>query len=139
MSVKLSIAVFVGDPLDYTKKRHTAIHVAFADGDQSLLHIVGAHGFFEFEDSVGKDPQASAKLATLIEVPTTSKSLSKQDIKRACEQTRIENSPGNHDWNCQNWVGDALGSLVQTGLLTVQARDHAIDQMAEACVEATDG
>ncbi|PYH93062.1 hypothetical protein BO71DRAFT_400053 [Aspergillus ellipticus CBS 707.79] len=136
---QIFIAVFVGDPLDYAKKRHTAVYVTFPDGDQSLLHIVGSHGFFEYKDEVGKDPQASARLATLIHVSTLTKTTSKPDIKAACQRTKIWNELGHRDWNCQNWVGDALDGLVAIGCVTAEERRGAVDKMVEACVEAKDG
>jgi hypothetical protein len=42
------------------------------------------------------------------------------------------------DWNSQDWVSDVLGRFVEIGILDVEMRDRAVDEMVNAVLEAGD-
>jgi hypothetical protein len=50
----------------------------------------------------------------------------------------VRNEPSNRDWNCQNWVGEALSGLVAVGAVTVEQRGLAIGAMTDVILEAED-
>lgn len=45
---------------------------------------------------------------------------------------------GDADWNCQNWVGDALGRLVRKGFISGVQKEEGIDAMVDAVLEGAD-
>lgn len=48
-TVYISIAIYVGDPIDHQKYRHTNLYLEFANREPSaLVHVVGPPGEFEF-------------------------------------------------------------------------------------------
>ncbi|KAJ5105872.1 hypothetical protein NUU61_003219 [Penicillium alfredii] len=137
MPTKFTIAVFVGDPVDFVKFRHVAIHIRFADGEDNLVHVVGAHPFFIFTNEE-RDPTTTRQLAVLIPVASAPDTIAKRAIQKACAATPVRNDLHHQDWNCQNWVGEALSELVEIGCVTEEQRSAAIAQMMDACLEAKD-
>jgi hypothetical protein len=53
MPIQLSLLVYKGIPVDFSKYRHTALHALYSRDDYEWLHVVGAHPFFKFQ----KDPE----------------------------------------------------------------------------------
>ncbi|WEW59037.1 hypothetical protein PRK78_004505 [Emydomyces testavorans] len=141
MSTKVWILVYVGDPMDYSKYRHTSLYVEFdddAENEGTVFHITGAHGFFKFEERKQYDPSKSIKLRKKVEVGEISAEVPKLAIRSILAATKVRNGIDDGDWNCQNWVGDALQQLVDQSWLSAELRDNAIDQMLDACLEAED-
>ena len=138
MPMTISIAVFRGDPIDWAMYRHTAIHVLDEDGENNLLHVTGAHPFFEYTPENTDPAKIGRKLEALIPVSVPRDMITKSMIWDACARTRIWNDPHHQDWNCHNWVGEALTSLVAIGSVTEEQRSKAITQMVDVCLEAED-
>ncbi|KAJ5577661.1 uncharacterized protein N7459_006625 [Penicillium hispanicum] len=130
MPTTITIAVFRGDPLDWAMYRHTAIHVRYADGEDNLLHVSGAHPFFQYTPENSDPAEIHLKLEALIPVASPSDAIPKFMIQNTCAQTP--------DWNCHNWVGEALTGLVAIGCVTEEQRSAAITKMVDACLEAED-
>lgn len=138
MPTHISIAVYRGDPIDIVMFRHTAIHFTFPDGQQSAMHVVGAPSMFDFEEAEGIDPTKVTGLAGLIYVASVPDVIERTSIKDACVRTPVRNDREHRDWNCQNWVGEALTELVEIGCLTQEERSAALDKMMDVCLEAAD-
>lgn len=67
MPTKAYIAIYVGDPLDYTKYRHTALDFEFPS-KPILLYIAGAPGIYEYDRRENYNPRVSQTIAKLLEV-----------------------------------------------------------------------
>ncbi|RVD89359.1 uncharacterized protein DFL_000372 [Arthrobotrys flagrans] len=136
-SVKISIAVFKGDPLDYTSCRHTGLVLEY-DDQQLLLHVKGAHGFFEFEEAVRRKPVEESERLALDGIIHVARIPAKDmDMFRAVvANTNVNNRE--RGWNCQNFVGDALRKVEEAHLISKEEFDEAIDKMATVLLEATD-
>ena len=138
MPTNVFILVFVGEPLDYTKYRHTALFFEFPTGSTWVMHIIGAHGFFEFQSLKDYNPEQSRRLAKKIPVAELQDSISEASIRGVISRTLVKNNPADADWNCQNWVADALARMVRNGYLSASQRASAIDQMTDVCLQAED-
>lgn len=138
MPTQISIAIYRGNPIDYAMYRHTALHFIFPDGQQSAMHVVGAPGMFDFEEAEGIDPTKITGLVGLVAVSSAPNGIQRSMIRNACLRTPVRNDREHRDWNCQNWVGEALTELVETGCLTEGERSVALDRMMDVCLEATD-
>lgn len=138
MPTKVFILVYVGDPLDYAMYRHTALFFEYPNGSTGAMHVTGAHGFFEFESYDNYDPVQHGQLARKIPVGELADSISAVSIGDVVSRTRVKNERPDADWNCQNWVADALARMVDRGLLRASERAAAIDGMTDACLEAAD-
>ncbi|CAI7661041.1 unnamed protein product [Penicillium bialowiezense] len=129
----LSILVYKGVPVDFTKYRHTALHADW-DSEHEWLHVVGAHPFFAFQKNdqnpISEDPIARIPVCSVPE------SISRSRIQFACVSTPVRNGNDFRDWNCQNWVGEALGELVKIRCVTREEREGAIGRMVEVILEA---
>ncbi|PKY04403.1 hypothetical protein P168DRAFT_269291 [Aspergillus campestris IBT 28561] len=138
MTTKAYILVYEGTPLDYTEYRHTALHFVFAQGSSRTMHVVGTQGLFEFEEGVDQDPSEGGELVRMIPVADIPRSVAGPAIKKAVSATPVKNGRADLEWNCQNWVGDALAQMVEGGFVTAAERAAAIDSMVDACLEAKD-
>ncbi|KAB8261994.1 hypothetical protein BDV32DRAFT_147989 [Aspergillus pseudonomiae] len=139
MTTKSSILIYTGSPLDYPEYRHTALHFSFATGSTSTMHVVGTQGLFIFQEDVDADPHDfGSELAKTVSVGDIDGDVSPETIRRAVSATPVRNGRQDLDWNCQNWVGDALMMLVERGVLTVGTRERAVDAMVDGCLEARD-
>lgn len=138
MPTKVSILVYFGDPVDFTKYRHTALFFEFPGGSTCAMHITGSPGLFEFESYENYNPEQSRRLARTIPVAELRDSISEASIRGVISRTPVKNGPADGDWNCQNWVADALTRMVNNGYLNVSQRASAIDAMTDACLEAAD-
>lgn len=137
MTTSISIAVFKGEPLDYMEFRHTSLYFKFSDGTETLAHVKGSHGFFNYE-AESTDPTKINGLDTQFYVATVPADVNKQQILDACRTTPVRNDPQHKDWNCQNWVGEALQKLVEINCITSQKRKEALDRMTDIILEAKD-
>ncbi|KAL2863141.1 Pyruvate/Phosphoenolpyruvate kinase-like domain-containing protein [Aspergillus lucknowensis] len=126
------------EPLDYTEYRHTALYFHFASSARSIMHIIGCPGLFRFAHNINIDPSYLGDLAKVVPVTEIPTSIGEDSICQTVSRTPIRNGRLDLDWNCQNWVGDALKRLVERGWITVEQRGNAIDKMADACLEASD-
>ncbi|OOF94490.1 hypothetical protein ASPCADRAFT_406391 [Aspergillus carbonarius ITEM 5010] len=140
MSHKLFILIYRGDPLDYSEYRHTALYVQFAAQGRSILHIIGTQGLFRYVEYVGTDPMELGDLVRVVPVTDLSGSVEaeEEEIRETVARTPVRNGYMDLEWNCQHWVGDALGRLVERGWVTEVERAEAIDKMTDACLEARD-
>jgi hypothetical protein len=138
MPTKVFILVFVGEPLDYTKYRHTALFFEFTNGSTCAMHIEGAPGFFEFQPLDNYRPEQSRRLAKKFPVAELQDSISEVSIRGVVSRTPVKNRPADADWNCQSWVADALTRMVNNGYLNASQRASAINQMTDVCLEAKD-
>lgn len=71
----------------------------------------------------------------MAEIPDSARAAS---IKAVIYATPIRNGRSDLDWNCQNWVGEALARLVDSGYVSAAQRDQALDKMIDVCMEAGD-
>ena len=120
--------------------------------NSTLLEIIGGNEFFTFQErpdyilpspsmpsvtganaGVGMEGPQIANVVRVAEIPGH---VSPTAIRGAVMSTPINN--GALDWNCQNWVGDALGRLVVRGFLQKREREIGIDRMVEVCLEGAD-
>ncbi|KAI9811975.1 MAG: hypothetical protein M1832_000640 [Thelocarpon impressellum] len=117
--VHASIAVFRGEPLDYQKWRHTALHFRFEDGqDAVVIHAVGTQGDFKVEIRAHYKPEESDKFA------------------KAVPSVRPDNT--SREYNCHTWVQEALGVLRDAGYISPETYIGAVDGMVGATMEAAD-
>ncbi|CAG7923725.1 unnamed protein product [Penicillium olsonii] len=130
---QLSILVYKGVPVDFSQYRHTALHTSWHE-TEDWFHVVGAHPFFQFQ----KDPQNPISESPIARIPVCAipESVSKATFYLACMGTPVRNGSGDRDWNCQNWVGEALTELVKIGCVTEQDRVMAIGKMVEVILDA---
>ncbi|KAE8379124.1 hypothetical protein BDV26DRAFT_291578 [Aspergillus bertholletiae] len=139
MATKVTILIYTGSPLDYAEYRHTALHFQFARGTTSTMHVVGTQGLFVFQEDVDVEPEeGGSELALTVAVGEIDGAVSAETIRRAVSATLVRNGREDLDWNCQNWVGDALTMLVERGVLSAAVRETAVDAMVEGCLEAKD-
>ncbi|OJJ08927.1 hypothetical protein ASPVEDRAFT_180655 [Aspergillus versicolor CBS 583.65] len=134
---KLFILIYKGDPLDYSEYRHTALYFHFPSS-RSIMHIVGCPGLFRYVNNIDTDPSVMGSLAKVIPVTEIPTDIGEESISQTVARTPIRNGRLDLDWNCQNWVGDALARLVERGWISADQRGVAIDKMADACLEAGD-
>lgn len=138
MATTISVVVFRGDPVDWAMYRHTALHVQYADGEDMILHVTGAHPFFEYTPMKNHPKDLNMTIVASILVSNLPDWITKSMIQNACAATPVRNDPRHTDWNCQNWVGEALTRLVAIGCVTETERSGAVSQMVDACLEAED-
>ncbi|KAJ5819860.1 hypothetical protein N7474_005451 [Penicillium riverlandense] len=149
MPITLSILVYVASPLDFARYRHTALYFQFPaeetapepDLKSSLMEIVGSHGFFTFSERINWDiPVHSTELARIITLTLLPQKATIAEIPKL--RATVASTPilanGERDWNCQNWVGDALARLVAAGYLDSAERNRGLDGMVDAVLEAKD-
>ncbi|AEO71898.1 uncharacterized protein THITE_2124771 [Thermothielavioides terrestris NRRL 8126] len=139
---RLSVIVFSGDPLDLPETRHTGLYIEHLNEDGSIigrnfLHVTGSAGIFQREESIERNPTGSELFTGSVHVATiVATGSSDRRLRNAIWATPVNNAE--YDWNCQSWVGDALTSCVNAGLISTEQRDMAIDGMAELILQATD-
>lgn len=76
-------------------------------------------------------------LARVIRIASIPDSIPGDILRQTISETPIDKWKSG-DWNSQNWVGDALGRLVDAGYLDAKDRDRGLDEMVDAVVEAGD-
>jgi hypothetical protein len=139
---RLSIIVFSGDPIDAPQYRHTGLLIQHLSQEgtvkgQRFLEVVGAAGFFSPEETPDCDPMNDSLFVGMVVVATMPASGSSDSrLRAAIWSTTINNEE--IDWNCQNWVGDALYSCTKAGLISKDETERAIDGMTDFILEAPD-
>jgi hypothetical protein len=134
-TIDLSIVVFVGEPLDYQKYRHTALCLRPNNGGTSMIiHIIGPNMSYVLQTRDNYDPSTSRNFAKEVSAGTLRTPMAKTQLASLIYQTPIDNS--SREFNCQTWVGDALQRLATAGYITQKDCDGGIDRMVEATMEA---
>lgn len=136
MQVRVNIPVFVGEPLDYQRYRHTALRFQFSDSTTApvVIHITGPNRGYKLEARDDFDESmtfAKDVLVGWLRVPMTKAQL----VSFVC-QTPIDNS--DLEFNCQTWVERALKRLVQAGYLEQEDYTNGVNGMVDATMEATE-
>ncbi|KAJ5236658.1 hypothetical protein N7489_006749 [Penicillium chrysogenum] len=131
MPTQISLLVYKGVPVDFSKYRHTALHALYPDGQHDWLHAVGAHPFFKFqkdsENPMSEPPIAWIPCRTL----SPRRRLFLLVLARRCTiAIAIEIGTARTGW------GEALTELVKIGCLTKEERRAAIGKMVETILEA---
>ncbi|GAW20521.1 hypothetical protein ANO14919_100270 [Xylariales sp. No.14919] len=140
-SQRLDVIVSRGDPIDAPQYRHTELLIQHLSQDGTVLwrrylHVAGAAGFFEREE-LDYDPTSSELFAGLVPVTTIAVSTSAdRRLRDAIWSTPVNNA--DRSWNCQNYVGDALYSCTEAGLVSTEETENAIDGMTDLILEAPD-
>ncbi|CAG7965800.1 unnamed protein product [Penicillium nalgiovense] len=117
MLTQISLLVYKGVPVDFSKYRNTALHALYSDGQHDWLHAVGAHPFFKFQKD-SENPMSEPPIAW-IPVCTVPDSVTKAKLILACALHF-----------------EALTDLVKIGCLTKEERGAAIGKMVETILEA---
>ncbi|KAF2189113.1 hypothetical protein K469DRAFT_564191 [Zopfia rhizophila CBS 207.26] len=134
----VTIAVFVGEPLDYQKFRHTALCFRPSNNETPMvIHIIGPNMGYQLETKNDYEPSKSRKFAKEVRVGRLRTPMSKAQLASLIYQTPVDNS--SQEFNCHLWVGDALKRLAQAGYLTQTDCDTGISGMVDATLEARDG
>lgn len=135
--VRISVAVFEGEPMDYQKYRHTSLFFEFANREPSFLaHVVGPPEEYEFQTRDGYDPSQSQSIAKVVEVGT-----SLVEVRRAQMVEILRTIPvkiWDLEFNCQMWVETALKRLSELRMLSEDAYAKGVDGMVDAIAEAAD-
>ncbi|KZF26913.1 hypothetical protein L228DRAFT_243458 [Xylona heveae TC161] len=135
--IKVSIAVYVGTPLDYQKYRHTALCFRPSNREAPMIiHIVGPNMDYQLETRNNYEPTSSRSFAKEVPVGWIRTPMTKAQLAPLIYQTPINNT--SREFNCQTWVGDVLRRLVQAGYLTREDCENGIDGMIDATLEAGD-
>lgn len=145
--IEVRILVYVGDPVDYQKFRHTALYFKIVNGSASdtgttlLAHVTGVIGQFRLEVRGGYKPEESTTLVKDIPVGRL-RSRRGVEIKHMPEIAKLMYSvpPDNVDpeFNCHSWISKALEKLVKEGFLTEEEADEGTTMMIRATLEAKD-
>ncbi|KAH7412156.1 hypothetical protein DE146DRAFT_628146 [Phaeosphaeria sp. MPI-PUGE-AT-0046c] len=134
-TIALSVVIYIGQPLDYQKYRHTALCLRPNNGGTCMIiHTIGPNKRYVLETKDNYDPTTSRRFAKEASVATLKTPMSKSQLASIIYQTPIDNS--SIEFNCQTWVGDALQRLATAGYITQDECDSGIDKMVDAVVEA---
>lgn len=134
---ELSVAVFKGDPVDFSKFRHTGLW--FVPEDHSTdyyFHVTGLIREFVFERRDDFNPTVTRSFAKNVEVGTTKLALTSDELNTVLESVLVNNS--DPEFNCQQWVQFALKMLLNKGYLTEKQYNTGLDGMIDATMEAED-
>lgn len=92
---------------------------------------------FERDESSNFDPMSSDSFAGSVHVATIQATGSSDNrLRNAIWSTAVNNAE--YDWNCQSYVGDALISCSNAGLISRGEVDQAIGGMVDITLEAMD-
>lgn len=133
MPTNLSILVYVGDPVDLPEYRHAALFLEFSNGSTCVLHIKGAPGILEFHMKENYNPEQSQYLGKKIPVAEIPESIDELSIRGVISRTPVKLD---RDWNCQNWVEDALIRMADNGYIDISQQQSAFYSMFDTCLEA---
>ncbi|KAF5529465.1 hypothetical protein FMEXI_14139 [Fusarium mexicanum] len=134
---KIYIAVHRGDPVDFSKYRHTGLWCVPDDNTSHYFyHVKGLIGEFTFEQRKNFDPTTSRTFAKKVKVGRTQHSLTSFELASLMGAVDV----ANHDpeFNCQQWVDFALVALYQKGYLTAEQYNTGLNGMIDATMEAED-
>ena len=133
----VSIIIYRGEPLDYSKYRHTSIWLQFHDGSPALLvHIVGPAGEFELQTRNVANPGESAKFVKKVEVGNMTAFMTSNQAVELLKGVPID--PTDRESKCQTWVEGALKVLKNAGYLSGDMYDAGLSGMVDAIAEAED-
>ncbi|KAK3186280.1 hypothetical protein K4F52_005044 [Lecanicillium sp. MT-2017a] len=131
------VVVFKGDPVDFIKYRHTGLWFVPEDGGtQHYFHVTGLTGQFQFESRKGFDPTKSRTFAKKVKVGKIKLSLTSSEIGNLLESVSVNNY--DLEFNCQQWVQDALSILLDAGYINEEQYNNGLDGMTDAIAEAAD-
>lgn len=134
---KIHIAIHRGDPVDFSKYRHTGIWCVPEDGSSHYYyHVKGLTGEFVFERRKDFDPTTSRTFAKKVEVGKTKHSLTSSELASQMESVPVANNDA--EFNCQQWVDYALRTLYHAGFLTEEQYSAGLNEMLDATMEAED-
>jgi len=134
---KVYIAIYKGDPLDYSKWRHTGLWFVPEQGSTNYFyHVKGLTGEFEFERRKNFDPTTSRTFAKKVKVGKTKHSVVFAEIDSLMRSVQVSNS--DPEFNCQQWVHYALQTLYHAGHITSEQYDNGLNDMIDATMEAED-
>lgn len=91
---------------------------------------------FNIELHEGYDPSRSRTVAGIINVGKLLEPISKAQLVNLVSQTPVDNRSS--DFNCQVWVGNALGKLKGHGYLKHEKCKESVDRMLDLALEAKD-
>jgi hypothetical protein len=135
--IKLSIAVYKEEPLDWQKYRHTALCLRPANGNNPMIiHATGPKGEYVLETKDNYDPTKSTRLAKEVRVGSLRTPMTKAQLAALLYQTPIKNK--DREVDSRKWFGDALQRLATAGYILQKDCDSGIDRMVEATMEAKD-
>lgn len=102
------------------------------DGSSLLVHIIGTVGLFSKKVKDDVYPTKEEGILTKIHVAKL------VGRTKAQTQSQLDSTPikSGCDWNCQNWVGDALKGISGKGWISSEARSSAIDKMVDVVLDA---
>ncbi|EGX92171.1 hypothetical protein CCM_06332 [Cordyceps militaris CM01] len=131
------VVVFRGEPMDFSKWRHTGLWLVPDDETHSYyFHVCGIPGSFQYEKRTNYDPEFSTKFAGKIPAGDTKLSLSSSELATLLESVAVRND--DPEFNCQQWVQKALLMLFQRGYLDEAQYNAGLDGMIETTMEASD-
>ncbi|RSL46722.1 hypothetical protein CEP51_015891 [Fusarium floridanum] len=134
---KIYVAVHKGDPVDFSKFRHTGLWCVPEDGSSHYyFHVKGLTGAFAFERRKNFDPTTSRTFAKKVRVGKTRHPLTSSELSRQMESVDVLNYDA--EFNCQQWVDFALRTLYHAGYLTGEQYDTGLNGMIDATMEAED-
>lgn len=131
------IVVHKGNPIDFSKYRHTGLWCVPEDGPlYYYFHVTGFTGGFIFERRQDFDPETSKTYAKKITVGKTKHSLTSSELGSLMESVSVAND--DPEFSCQHWVDAALTALHYAGYLTAEQCNAGVDKMIDAIMEAED-
>ncbi|KAM5347097.1 hypothetical protein ACJ41O_010102 [Fusarium nematophilum] len=111
--------------------RHSGILVEQPDGRFSCFHVTGTPGIglrYSWERGWGNPKDESARLLAMNQVSMMPRS----KCKDMDGLVRSIVTRASRDWNYQNWVRDALGAMMERGLITQAEKEKAEEEQKKA-------
>lgn len=118
--------------MDYSKTRHTALFLE-EPNLVTLFHAIQKGGDWVFEERPRYDARNSLRNPIFIKAAELPSSMRLADIQSAVKRAELGGEP---DWNCQDWVYDALAKIVEIGGMTEAQRQTSFDEMITICLQA---
>lgn len=133
---KVSAIVFKQpEKSDYQKLRHTALWFEPVGGGTTVFcNATGEQGAFAFEKRENYNPLNAAKYAGRVKVGTMRKAMTYLDLERKMRSVPCRNE--DEEFNCQNWVDDAVKKLSQDGYLTNEEYEVSMSEMIDITMKA---
>jgi hypothetical protein len=134
---RIYIAVHKGDPVDFSKYRHTGLWCVPVDGSSNYYyHVRGSLPDFRFEQLTDFDPTTSKTFTKKVEVGKTKRSLTSDELTEQMVSVDVLNNDA--EFNCQQWVDFALRKLCDAGNLTEEQYNSGLNGMIDVMMEAED-
>ncbi|KAL2359169.1 hypothetical protein RJZ56_007995 [Blastomyces dermatitidis] len=119
---------------DSKPTRHTSIFFQTDTTTGTVVHATGPVRNFRVEILQGYNPLTSSTLAGRVIVGATPQCL--DTLQALVAQVPVNNDLD--DWNCQNWVGEALQRLVENKVISAGQKSVALDGMVDLLLEGRD-